>query len=199
MLKAAFAGRLPRVLVRLVNIFREGFDDVRFAGQAISVHTIDDVAGLRPCVRPGYGRVGRGASEHPGVTTSLIVCILRAVVFYTKTIIIVAVFMWTRWSLPRFRFDQIMMLAWRALIPMSLTILLVTAVVMYYFGENRNDLMRVGGKMALVMLIANGVMLIGFVIASFIIPPAPATNRKMKVFGSRFESTPLPASVASNN
>ena len=43
--------------------------------------------------------------------------------------------MWVRWSLPRFRFDQLMGLAWRALIPMSLVMLLVTCVVVYFFGE----------------------------------------------------------------
>ena len=43
---------------------------------------------------------------------------------------IIFVFMWVRWSLPRFRFDQLMMLAWRALIPISLALLMVTGVVL---------------------------------------------------------------------
>ena len=34
-------------------------------------------------------------------------------VFFGKTLVIIFVFMWVRWSLPRFRFDQLMMLAWR--------------------------------------------------------------------------------------
>jgi NADH-quinone oxidoreductase subunit H len=130
---------------------------------------------------------------HPEITTSLVVCIVRSIVFFTKTIGIIFVFMWVRWSLPRFRFDQLMGLAWRALIPIVMIILLVTAVVIYYFGQDRNIEMRVGGKMALVMLASNLVMMIGIVIGSFLLPAAPATNRKMKVFGSRFEKTPLPA------
>ena len=67
----------------------------------------------------------------PPVTTSLVVCIVRALVFFGKTLVIIFVFMWVRWSLPRFRFDQLMMLAWRALIPISLALLMVTAVVIY--------------------------------------------------------------------
>ncbi len=46
--------------------------------------------------------------------------------------VIIFVFMWVRWSLPRFRFDQLMMLAWRALIPISLALLLMTALIIYF-------------------------------------------------------------------
>ena len=86
-----------------------------------------------------------------------------------------------------------MSLAWRALIPMSLVMLLVTCIVIYFFGRDRNDLMRVGGKMALVLLASNIVMLLIIVIGSFILPAAPNTNRRIKVPGSRFGRTPLPA------
>ena len=91
--------------------------------------------------------------------------------------------MWVRWSLPRFRFDQLMGLAWRALIPMSLVILLVTCVVVYYFGEGRNEQMHVGGKMAIVLLASNLVMLLVIVVGSLVIPAAPDTNRKIKRAG----------------
>ena len=43
--------------------------------------------------------------------------IVRGLVFFSKTLLIIFVFMWVRWSLPRFRFDQLMMLAWRATDP----------------------------------------------------------------------------------
>src|SRR4030095_2040610 len=56
---------------------------------------------------PLRGAVGPG---NPSITTSLIACIIRASVFFGKTIAIIFVFMWVRWSLPRFRFDQIMQL-----------------------------------------------------------------------------------------
>src|ERR1700689_1589563 len=77
---------------------------------------------------------GNAHSADPEITTSLIVCIVRSLAFFTKTLGIIFIFMWARWSLPRFRFDQIMMLAWRALIPMSLALLLATIAAGYFAG-----------------------------------------------------------------
>jgi NADH-quinone oxidoreductase subunit H len=139
------------------------------------------------------GLSGNVDPAHPEVTTSLAICIIRALVFFGKTIVIIFIFMWVRWSLPRFRFDQLMGLAWRALIPMSLVILLVTCVVVYFFGEGRNEMMHVGGKMAFALLASNLLMLFLIVVGSFVLPAAPDTNRKLKVPGSRFAKTPVPA------
>ena len=138
---------------------------------------------------------GDTRSADPSVTTSLLICIVRAIVFFTKTLLIIGVFMWVRWSLPRFRFDQIMNLAWRALIPISLFMLLATAVTVWALGpEGRFDL-RINGKMALVLIIVNVVVLAVTMVASTLIPAAPDTNRKIRVPGSRFEKTPIPAGV----
>jgi NADH-quinone oxidoreductase subunit H len=131
---------------------------------------------------------------NPAVTTSLLVCIIRAIAFFTKTIGIIFIFMWVRWSLPRFRFDQLMMLAWRALIPMSLAMLMATALVVYGFGTDGNRAyMRVGGKMALALLVANVAVLIATLIISRLLPPPPETNRRVKVVGSRFNRAPVAA------
>ena len=70
----------------------------------------------------------------PAVTSSLVVCIVRALILFTKTLMVIFFFMWVRWSLPRFRFDQLMNLAWRGLIPISLALLMVTAIVVYFCG-----------------------------------------------------------------
>jgi len=39
--------------------------------------------------------------------------------------------MWVRWTLPRFRFDQLMTLAWKGLMPLGLANLLVTALIVH--------------------------------------------------------------------
>jgi len=141
---------------------------------------------------PGLG--GHVDPMNPSVTDSLLLCIVRSLVFFTKTLIIIGVFMWVRWSLPRFRFDQIMNLAWRALIPISLILVLATAVTIWALGpQERGPRMLVTGKMAAALLAVNIVVLIAVMFGSKLIPAAPDTNRKMRIPGSRFNVTPLPA------
>ena len=53
-------------------------------------------------------------------------------VFFTKVAIFLCVFVWVRWTVPRFRFDQLMRMAWRDLIPLSLFNLLATAIILYF-------------------------------------------------------------------
>jgi len=132
----------------------------------------------------------------PSVTDSLGLLILRSVVFFGKTVVIVFVFMWVRWTLPRFRFDQMMGLAWRGLIPISVVLLMGTAIVVWYWnvhmGPDTRAFMRVSGKMALAMLGMNVVCLVIFLVAKTIIPAPTYMNRKLPVAGSRFIRTPLP-------
>jgi NADH-quinone oxidoreductase subunit H len=129
---------------------------------------------------------------HPAITTSIVACVVRGIVFFTKTMMIIFVFMWVRWSLPRFRFDQLMMLAWRALIPMSLGLLLVTFGVVLAFGErntgNSEVPATVHGSLAFWLLAGNLGVVIVSMIVSKLIPAAPLTNRKVPVVGSRFSN-----------
>lgn len=136
-------------------------------------------------------------ANHPSVTTSLIVCIVRALVMFAKTILVIFVFMWVRWSLPRFRFDQLMMLAWRALIPLSLALMVMTAIVIYFWAPEPGTVMMINGWAAWALLIGNVIVLVLSMGISMILPAAPATNRKAYVPNSRFRFTPLPAGVTS--
>jgi NADH-quinone oxidoreductase subunit H len=140
------------------------------------------------------GLRGHVPGQSVAVTTNIVVCVLRAVVFFVKTLVIIFVFMWVRWSLPRFRFDQIMMLAWRALIPISLVLLIVTALVVFAYHGASYDVL--GGSMALTMLAANCVGGFLIMLISTFLPPAPATNRRITVAGSRYNKTPLPVGTA---
>ncbi len=59
--------------------------------------------------------------------------ILSIVAFLTKTFFGIFVFMWIRWTLPRFRYDQLMHLGWKKLLPIALLNLLATgAVILAY-------------------------------------------------------------------
>lgn len=55
---------------------------------------------------------------------------LRIVAMCTKIIILVWLQFMMRWTLPRFRYDQIMVLGWKILLPLSIANLVVTALIM---------------------------------------------------------------------
>ncbi|HAB16417.1 MAG TPA: hydroxyacid dehydrogenase, partial [Verrucomicrobiales bacterium] len=50
--------------------------------------------------------------------------------FLAKMGVLLVVFIWTRWMLPRFRYDQLMDLGWRRFIPLALVNILITALVL---------------------------------------------------------------------
>jgi NADH-quinone oxidoreductase subunit H len=55
--------------------------------------------------------------------------------FSVKGLIFCFVFMQLRWTLPRFRYDQLMSLGWKGLFPISVANVVVTAVVLVLFGK----------------------------------------------------------------
>jgi NADH-quinone oxidoreductase subunit H len=53
----------------------------------------------------------------------------KVVVIMIKVTMVILFIMWVRWTLPRFRYDQLMDLAWKSLIPLALVNLVVTAAL----------------------------------------------------------------------
>ena len=70
----------------------------------------------------------------PGVSTpasTIGAGLLHIGIFVAKMLLFMVVFIWVRWMLPRFRYDQLMDLGWRRFIPLALANILVTAVVLW--------------------------------------------------------------------
>jgi NADH-quinone oxidoreductase subunit H len=61
------------------------------------------------------------------------IAILRIVVLGLKVLLVILFFMLVRWSWPRFRFDQLMALAWKVMLPLGLVNLVTIAVLTEYF------------------------------------------------------------------
>jgi len=59
---------------------------------------------------------------------------LSIAAFVVKLVFFSWVFIWIRWTLPRFRFDQLMFLDWKVMLPLSLGNMLLQAVLMYRRG-----------------------------------------------------------------
>jgi len=53
-------------------------------------------------------------------------------VFLAKTGLFLFLFLWVRWTLPRFRFDQLMRLGWKVMLPLSLANVFVTGLVLSF-------------------------------------------------------------------
>jgi NADH-quinone oxidoreductase subunit H len=57
------------------------------------------------------------------------VTIIEGAVFFVKISMFIFLFMWVRWTVPRFRYDQLMNLGWKILLPLSLFNMLVTGAL----------------------------------------------------------------------
>ena len=53
-------------------------------------------------------------------------------VLFTKITFFGFIFMWVRWTLPRFRYDQLMKLGWKSLMPLAILNVLVTGVIILF-------------------------------------------------------------------
>lgn len=52
-----------------------------------------------------------------------------------KIVFFIFFFMWVRWTIPRFRYDQLMNLGWKVMIPLALLNMLITGGVILWLGK----------------------------------------------------------------
>jgi len=65
-----------------------------------------------------------------GAMNTNIAALLQLITFMVKTGIIIFIYMWVRWTLPRFRYDQLMNVGWKIMLPLAILNLLGTGAVM---------------------------------------------------------------------
>jgi NADH-quinone oxidoreductase subunit H len=101
------------------------------------------------------------------------VVLAQIAVMAGKTAAVVTLGIALRWTLPRFRFDQLMRLAWEGMIPSSLLVLTCTAVFMYF---GLGQWMWAGSLLCLAVIWFVGPRL----------PKGASPNAKIAMLGSRF-------------
>lgn len=59
----------------------------------------------------------------------LLTSLLQVLTFCIKVVFMIFFFIWVRWTVPRFRYDQLMNLGWKVMLPLAIFNILITAVV----------------------------------------------------------------------
>ena len=67
---------------------------------------------------------------------SIFAAVLLHVVMLLKVVLFMWIFIWVRWTLPRFRYDHLMDLGWRSMLPWALGNTIVTAVMILVMRTN---------------------------------------------------------------
>lgn len=117
---------------------------------------------------PDY--IGADAAWYVG----LLAAVLKFTVLFGKTVLLVCLVIIVRWTLPRFRYDQVMSLGWQGLIPASLLLLVGTAFMVYFKALMWWELALLNAGLFVVMLAVQPLL------------PQAGKNRKVPLAGSRF-------------
>jgi len=90
--------------------------------------------------------------ETPGLVQTL----ATGAVMFLKVFFWLFFFMWIRWTLPRFRYDQLMALGWRVLLPVALAYVMLIAIALYL----TEDVMGLGTGLARLaaLIVVNAVL-----------------------------------------
>jgi len=80
-----------------------------------------------------------GGYNYPGIDSVIanygqnIASVIGIAVLFSKILFFIFLFMWVRWTVPRFRYDQLMKLGWQILIPLAIINILLTGVGIMVF------------------------------------------------------------------
>ncbi len=76
-----------------------------------------------------------GGYNFPGIDPNWLFGLAGFMVLFAKILMFIFIFMWIRWTLPRFRFDQLMHLGWKIMIPLALLNMILTGGFCLAFGK----------------------------------------------------------------
>jgi len=102
------------------------------------------------------------------------VAVLRVIVLLGKVLAVILFFMIARWSWPRFRFDQLMQMAWKVMIPWGLANLVLVAIWVEYGGRIAE---AIGVHWEVCMALAGFAVLFAVWVVTVLTNPSRTDNR----------------------
>jgi NADH-quinone oxidoreductase subunit H len=114
---------------------------------------------------------------HPD-NTSILGVLAKLHVFFGKVVLLVCFVILIRWTLPRIRYDQVMMMAWQGFIPVSLVAVVVMSVMVYLGRTSTIELLIANLGLGLLLMIVQPIL------------PRTMTNKQIPLYGSRFRPMP---------
>jgi len=116
---------LPEAEAELVGGYHTEYSGMKFAlffmGEYMAMVTMSGV----------FVTLFLGGWHFPGIDPtpgSLAGTVATGAIFFGKVSLVLFFYLWVRWTLPRLRYDQLMQLGWKALIPIGLANILVTGI-----------------------------------------------------------------------
>jgi NADH-quinone oxidoreductase subunit H len=116
---------LPEAETELVAGYHTEYSSMKFALFFLAEY-INMVTASALVVTLFFGGYTLPFVEYPGGAWGTA---LSGLVFAAKVGFFLFLFIWVRWTLPRFRYDQLMNLGWKVMLPFSLGVILLTAGV----------------------------------------------------------------------
>ena len=123
---------LPEAEPELVGGFHTEYSSMKFAGFFLSEYANMTIASAF-IVTLYLGGWQIPYIDLLGLPSGLVI-VLQIGAFIFKLIALLFFFLWVRWSLPRFRYDQLMSLGWKVMFPLSLINIIWVALLIMIFG-----------------------------------------------------------------
>ena len=106
--------------------------------------------------------------------------LLKFAVFFGKVVTLICFMMVIRWTVPRLRWDQVMTVAWQAVIPLGIIVVIMTATAVA-----AGDAFGITWRGTVPMLVLNLVLFaILYFVQGFL--PKTISNKRVPMYGSRF-------------